>query len=259
VNPLELFEKERLARISKYQNNDDLKNLSNKWLQLSMKEGFVYNFDWLGRPIIQYPNDIVGFQEIVWKVKPDLIIETGIAHGGSLILSASLLALLDLMEATELGIPLDTQNTKRKVVGVDIDIRKHNRELIESNPLANRIIMIEGSSVDQDVIDQVKDISKGYKKVLVCLDSMHTHDHVLKELKLYTELVSIGSYCIVYDTFVEDIAKGFFSNRPWDVGDNPKTAVTEFMYNNPEFEIDHFIHNKLQITVAPNGFLKRIS
>lgn len=259
MNPVDLFEKERLSRISKFKSDNEFQSLSNKWLQYSMKEGFVYNFDWLGRPIIQYPNDIVGFQEIVWKVKPDLIIETGIAHGGSLILSASLMALLDLMEATELGIPLDTQNTQRKVVGIDIDIRDHNRVLIESNPLSNRIKMIEGSSIDQNIIDQVKDFSKGYKNILVCLDSMHTHDHVLKELKAYSELVSIGSYCIVYDTFVEDIAEGFFNDRPWDVGDNPKTAVTEFMHKNPKFKIDDIMHDKLQITVAPNGFLKRIS
>jgi len=208
----------------------------------------VYNYSWLGRPIIQTPSDILAFQEIVWEVKPDMIIETGIAHGGSLMLSASMLALLEVCEEIEEG----------KVLGIDIDIRKHNRKKIENHPLSKKITMIEGSSIDPEIIQQVHDFAKQGKRILVCLDSNHTHEHVFNELNAYASLVSIGSYCIVFDTLVEDMPSEFSNDRPWDKGNNPKTAVWEFMKKNDSFVIDKNIEHKTLVTVAPDGYLKRI-
>jgi len=259
MNPIEQFNKEKCARICSFGEDKDFEALSRNWLQASMERMYPYNFNWLGRPIIQYPQDIVALQELVWSVKPDLIIETGIAHGGSLVLSASLLALLDLCEAIEQGISLDPRVSRRKVLGVDIDLRPHNRAAIEAHPMSPRIRMIQGSSIDPDTVSRVLDEAKGHEKVLVCLDSMHTHDHVLAELEAYAPLVSRDSYCVVFDTFIEDMPPRFFANRPWDVGNNPKTAVREFIKTHPDFEIDMSVQNRLQVTVAPDGYLKRIS
>jgi cephalosporin hydroxylase len=196
-------------------------------------------------------------QEIVWQVRPDVIVETGIAHGGSLILSASLLALLDLVDATEAGELLDPSHPKRRVVGVDIDIRSHNRAAIEAHPLAKRIKMIQGSSIDESIVAQVREAIGASERVLVCLDSNHTHDHVLAELRAYAPMVTPGSYCIVFDTVVEDLPNEFFSDRPWNVGDNPKTAVHQWLPEAPDFEIDTSMAQKLMVTVAPDGFLRR--
>jgi cephalosporin hydroxylase len=223
----------------------------------SIKPQYSYNFEWLGRPIIQYPQDIVAMEEVIWEVKPDLIIETGIAHGGSLIFSASMLALLDMCEAIKQGRTLDPSQPKRKVLAVDIDIRAHNRAAIEAHPMASRIQMIEGSSIAPDIVAQIKAIAADYSRILVCLDSNHTHEHVLEELKAYTPLVSKGSYCVVFDTIVEDLPAEMFTDRPWGPGNSPKTAVWEFLKTHPKFAIDKSIDNKLLITVAPNGFLKR--
>jgi len=197
--------------------------------------------------------------ELIWEVKPDLIIETGIAHGGSLIFSASMLALLDMCEAIESGTPLNPKESKRKVIGIDIDIRAHNREAIEGHPMVSRIQMIQGSSIAPEIIDQVQTIAKDYQRVLVCLDSNHTHEHVLAELEAYAPLASIDSYCVVFDTIIEDMPEEMFPDRPWGPGNNPKTAVWEYLKSHPEFEIDKAIQHKLLITVAPNGYLKRIS
>jgi cephalosporin hydroxylase len=226
-------------------------------MDCSITERYSYNFAWLSRPIIQYPQDIVATQEIIWTVKPDLIIETGIAHGGSLVLSASVLALLDYADAVHDGQLLDPSKPKRKVLGVDIDIRAHNREAIEAHPLADRIEMIQGSSIAPEIVDQVHRRAASADRVMVFLDSNHTHDHVIAELKAYSPLVSVGSYCVVFDTVVEDLPAGLYPDRPWDKGNNPKTAVWEFMKEQNSFEIDRSIHEKLQITVAPDGFLKR--
>lgn len=223
-----------------------------------MGKKYVYNFDWLGRPIIQYPQDIVGAQDLIWKIKPDLIIETGIAHGGSLILSASVLALLDIEDAINAGKTIDPRVSARKVIGIDIDIREHNRAAIESHPMASRIQMIQGSSIDPQTVKEVEAAAEGYSKVLVFLDSMHTHDHVIGELDAYCRLVSVGSYCVVFDTFVEDMPKAFFQDRPWDSGNNPKTAVREWLARNSNFEVDASYQNRLMVTVAPEGFLRRI-
>lgn len=197
-------------------------------------------------------------QEIVWDVKPDLIIETGIAHGGSLIMSASMLAILDYCEAVEAGQTLDPRATRRRVLGIDIDIRAHNRAAIEAHPMSHRIDMIQGSSVAADIVAQVHEIAKGYLRVLVCLDSNHTHKHVMAELEAYAPLTTVGSYCVVFDTIIEDMPGDMFLDRPWGKGNNPKTAVWEYLKSHPEFEIDKNIQYKLLITVAPDGYLKRV-
>ncbi|MBP7780309.1 MAG: cephalosporin hydroxylase family protein [Burkholderiaceae bacterium] len=257
MNPIQQFQQERNDRLQSYDSDAEFSALSSAWLQASMQRKYVYNFEWLGRPIIQYPQDMVAIQELVWSVRPDLIIETGIAHGGSLILSASMLAMLDMCEAIEAGVSIDPKQSKRKVLGVDIDIREHNRQAIETHPMASRIQMIQGSSVAAQTVEAVHSASKGYKRVLVLLDSMHTHEHVHAELDAYAALVTPGSYCVVFDTFVEDMPPKFFDDRPWDVGNNPKTAVRQWLRANSEFEIDHAWPTKLQVTVAPDGFLRR--
>ena len=257
MDPIDQFAKEREQRLASYADNDRLKGLSRDWLERSMADMYVYNFDWAGLPIIQYPQDMVGLQEIVWRTRPDLIIEMGIARGGSLALSASLLALLDYCDAAAAGTTLDPRASKRAVLGVDIDVRAHNRAAIEGHPLAHKIMMIEGSSIEDETIAEVRRRAEPFERILVCLDSNHTHDHVLAELEAYAPLVTPGSYCIVFDTFVENMPPGFFADRPWDVGDNPMTAVRAFLGKNDVFEVDRDIERKLQITVAPGGFLRR--
>lgn len=251
------FEQEVSTRLEAAGSNTALQAATAEFLRESIAARYSYNFFWLGRPIIQYPQDMAAMQEIVWQVRPDVIVETGIAHGGSLILSASLLALLDLVDATEAGELLDPSRPKRRVVGVDIDIRPHNRAAIEAHPMANRITMIQGSSVDEGIVAQVRAAVGDAKRVLVCLDSNHTHDHVLAELQAYAPMVTPGSYCIVFDTVVEDLPDAFFADRPWSVGDNPKTAVHQWLPEAPEFEIDTAMNHKLMVTVAPDGFLRR--
>jgi len=234
-----------------------LKNAADVFMRESISEKYSYNFEWLGRPIIQYPQDVCALQELIWKVKPDLIIETGIAHGGSLIFSASMLALLEMSEAALNGEVLDPSKPKRKVLGIDIDIRAHNRQAIEVHPMYRRIEMLEGSSISEEIVSKVKSVAANYSKILVVLDSNHTHDHVLSELNLYAPLVSVDSYCVVFDTVVEDLSEEAFPDRPWGVGDNPKTAVWEYLKTHPEFEIDQAISDKILISVAPDGYLKR--
>ena len=264
------FEEEVRQNIAGIGQNEVFKDLSRQWVTQSTFARYTYNFRWFDRPIIQFPQDMIAMQELVWAVKPDLIIETGIAHGGSLIMNASLLAMLDWAEAAEAGTTLDPRRSKRKVLGVDIDIRAHNRAAIEAHPFASMIEMIQGSSVAEDVIAEVRKIASGYKRVLVSLDSNHTHEHVLGELELYAPLVTLGSYCIVFDTVVEDLPDELFPNRPWNQKDNPKTAVRAYLETLSgegrkaadgaalTFETDREIETKLQITVAPEGFLKRV-
>lgn len=235
------------------QSNDEILNDAAKiFFSRSHQLQYSYNFSWLGRPIIQYPQDIIALQEIIYEVKPDLIIETGIAHGGSLIFSASLLSLIDLMSGD------DPKKSKRKVVGIDIDIRNHNRQALDAHPLRHKIHLIEGSSIDDNIISDVHKFAKPYQNILVCLDSNHTNDHVLAELHAYANLVHKGSYCIVFDTVIDDLPQGSFPDRPWDVGNNPKTAVRTWLKDRTDFEIDHEIDQKLLISVTPNGYLKRI-
>ena len=253
------FSKEVAERIAENANNPKLVDAAHQFTVASTLPKYCYNYSSLGRPIIQYPQDMVAMQEMIWKIKPDLIIETGIAHGGSLIMSASMLAMLDMCDAIESGTTLNPRESQRKVLGIDIDIRAHNRTAIEEHPMASRIQMIQGSSIAPEIVEQVRQVAKGYERVLVCLDSNHTHAHVLAELQAYAPLTSVDSYCVVFDTIVEDMPADMFPDRPWGPGDNPKTAVWEYLKTHPEFEIDKSIQHKLLITVAPDGYLKRIS
>ena len=243
MDPIEEFKMQRVNRIALNGTNKALQQATEAFNVESNKAQYSYNFSWMGRPIIQYPQDMIAMQEIIWNIKPDLIIETGIAHGGSLIYYASILELIG----------------KGEVLGIDIDIRSHNRIEIEKHPMFKRIKMIEGSSISNEIATKVKEIAKGKERILVCLDSNHTHEHVLQELKLYSPLVSINSYIVVFDTIVEDLPEGYFSQkRPWGISNNPKTAVDEFLKGNQSFEIDRSVDNKLLISVAPGGYLKRI-
>jgi len=270
MDSIQQFKEETKKRIIEQGKNPELKKATDIFLLESIKSGYSYNYTWMGRPIIQYPQDIVAMQEIVWNVKPDLIIECGIAHGGSLILSASLLAMLDYVEAVETSTTLDPTKVKRRVLGIDIDIRSHNKAAIESHPMANRIDMIQGSSIAPEIIKQVHDYAMSYKNILICLDSNHTHDHVLAELEAYAPLTSKSSYCIVFDTVVEDLDDELVVDRSWGKGNNPKTAVWKYLADlahTPQkavdgdsliFEIDEVIENKILLSVAPDGYLKRV-
>jgi cephalosporin hydroxylase len=253
------FQSEVLNRIEAVSTNNSLRQSAAIFTQTSIASQYSYNFSWQGRPIIQYPQDMAAMQELIWEIKPDLIIETGIAHGGSLIFSASMLALLDMCDAIESDKSINPKVSNRKVLGIDIDIRAHNRAAIEAHPMASRIQMIQGSSITADTIAQVHAVAAKHSRVLVCLDSNHTHDHVLAELNAYAPLTSVGSYCVVFDTVVEDLPKEMFPDRPWGPGNNPKTAVWEYLKTHTEFQIDKSIQDKLLITVAPDGYLKRIA
>lgn len=238
------FEKQIRENIAGLAGDAELANLTDEWVRRSARYKYSYNFSWLGRPIIQFPQDMLALQEIVWKVKPSLIVETGIAHGGSLIFYASMLELL---------------GADGNVIGIDVDIRKHNRAAIESHSMYHRIELIEGSSTDRDIVSQIAREAEQADVVMVVLDSNHTHEHVLKELELYSPFVTKGSYLAVLDTIVEDLPDDFFPDRPWGKGNNPKTAVKEFLASSNRFEIDKELESKLLITVAPDGYLKCIS
>ena len=229
--------------IKKMNKDKDLKKISSEFYNKSAKHEYSYHFTWLGRPIIQYPQDLIALQEIIWLTKPDLIIETGIARGGSLIFSASILEMIG----------------KGQVLGIDIDIREHNKQEIKNHKLFKRISMFEGSSIDKKIVKKVHQFAKGKKNILLLLDSLHTHKHVLEELNLYSNLIKKNNYIIVYDTIVNDMPKNSFKNRPWDKKNNPKTAVKEFLSKNNKFIIDKEIENKLLITSCPDGFLKRVT
>ena len=242
MNPAESFKAECKKRIEEQGKNESLLEASKQFTEQTIRSGYSYNFTWMGRPIIQYPQDMIAMQEIIWDVRPDLIIETGIAHGGSLIYYASILELIG----------------KGEVLGIDIDIRSHNRTEIENHPMGKRIKMIQGSAIADTVIEQVIAFVKGKQTVMVCLDSNHTHAHVLRELELYSPFVTIGSYLIAFDTIVEDLPADLYSERPWSIGDNPKTAVFDFLKENDNFRINDEIDNKLLVSVAPDGYLIRM-
>ena len=258
MTPQEQFVKEREDAIAAYGKDKTFTDMSLDWRARSMEKRYVYNFDWMGRPIIQYPQDIVAVQELIWQTRPDLIIETGIAHGGSLILSASLLALLDMTDAIERGETIDPARSSRKVIGVDIDIREHNRAAIEAHPMASRIEMFQGSAIDPDMVKRVRAASEGYERVMVCLDSMHTHDHVLDELRAYAPMTTSSCYCVVFDTLIEDLPDDFFPDRPWGPGNSPKSAVHAYLAEEKGWEIDRAMYEKLQVSVCPDGFLKKL-
>ena len=251
---------ERVAQQVVEQGSDERVAVTTReWMIATQPHQYSYHFKWLGLPVIQHPSDIVAIQELIWEVKPDLVIETGIARGGSLVLSASILALLDLAEREEAGGSVGTGSQRRKVLGIDIDIRPHNRAAIESHPLAGRIEMLEGSSVDPSVVEQVHAIARGHERIMVILDSNHTHDHVLAELESYAPLVSRGSYCIVFDTIIEHMPADAYPDRPWGPGNNPMTAVRAFLSKESDFIADVAVDQRLLISVAPEGFLLRRS
>jgi cephalosporin hydroxylase len=237
-----IFESEKKERLQKNKGDVGLKEATTQFINESIRVGYSYNFSWMGRPIIQYPQDMIAMQELIWEIKPDLIIETGVAHGGSIIFYASLLELLG----------------KGEIIGIDIDIREHNRMAIESHPMSKRVKLIQGSSISDEVLSEVKKHVKGKTNILVCLDSNHTHQHVLRELELYSQFVSLNSYLVVFDTIVQDLPPELIIDRPWTKGNNPKSAVWEFLKSHNEFNIDHSIDNKVMISVAPEGYLKRV-
>jgi cephalosporin hydroxylase len=269
-DPVAAFEVEKRKRIAGYEDERGWQQQSAEWMLEAFRNQYMYNFSWLGRPIIQLPADIVAMSELIWAVKPDLIVETGIAHGGSLIMSASMLTLLEVCDSIQSGEPFDVTKPRRRVVAVDIEIRPHNRALIEMHPMMHRIEMIEGSSVAPEIIDRVRaTAAKHHERILVCLDSSHTHAHVLAELEAYAPLVSKGSYCVVFDTIIEDLPPTSFPDRPWGVGNNSKTALREYLEllssqgrqgfdGEPlHFDVDSMTENKLMLTAAPGGYLRR--
>ena len=241
---MDSFEQRNQENVKRMSRDSEFKDLTRQWLDTCLQYEYMYHFSWLGVPIIQSPQDIVAMQELVWKVKPDLIIETGIARGGSMIFYASLLEMI---------------GGHGRVVGIDIDIRAPNRKALENHAMFKRITLLEGSSVDEALIRQVKAIAAESKTVMVALDSNHVHDHVYAEMCAYAPLVTPGSYLVVFDTVIEDIAPKYNADRPWSKGNNPKTAVREFLKDHPEFEVDQQTEDKLCITVCPNGFLRRVS
>jgi cephalosporin hydroxylase len=241
MDPVKDFRDERKARIESYASNKGLMDSAASFMRETTPTKYSYNFEWCGRPIIQYPQDMVAMQEIIWRIKPDLIIETGIAHGGSLVFYASMLQLLGR------GI----------VLGVDVDIRSHNYAEIVNHPFASRIQMIEGSSVDARTIDKIRAASKNHSTILVCLDSLHTHEHVASELRLYCDFVTAGSYLVVFDTVIEQLPAGIYGDRPWSKGNSPASAVREFLEKDRRFEVDKEFDDKLLVTVARGGYLKR--
>jgi cephalosporin hydroxylase len=242
MDPLEAFDLEKRAMIARQGADESLRDVTRDWFNRTCEYKYSYNYTWLGIPIIQYPQDIVALQELVWRIRPELIIETGVAHGGSLVLSASLLELI---------------GGSGRVVGIDIDIRSHNRTAIEAHPMMKRITLIEGSSISDETFTRVEGLASGRSPVLVILDSNHTHDHVARELELYSKLVTTGSYLIVFDTVIEDMP-GPFHGRPWGRGNNPKTAVREFLKTTQRFVVDADLESKLLVTVAPEGYLRCI-
>lgn len=261
--PHQQFKAEIDERVAAYKDSRPLQDATKNFFnEIGIgKANYVYNFHWLGIPIIQIPQDIQALQEIIWETKPDLIIETGVAWGGSLVFSASMLALLESFGQIEKG----------EVIGIDIEIRPHNRVALQEHPLAKRITLLEGSSIDAAVIQKVRSIAATHKKIMVCLDSNHTHDHVLAELEAYGPLVSPDCYCMVGDTVIEDAPEGMTAHRPWGKGNNPKTAALEFirrldasphfgMDNAPlHFTIDQMLEDRILLTGSPSGYLRRKS
>lgn len=236
----EQFDAENRARIAAMAGDSAFRALTREWFTASCRHRYSYHFTWLGLPIIQYPQDVMAMQEIIWRTRPELIVETGIARGGSLVFFASMLEMI---------------GSVGRVVGVDVDIRSHNRAAIENHPLAKRITMLDGSSTDAGIVEEIRAIAHGIRSILVVLDSNHTHGHVLRELELYSPLVQKGGYLIVMDTVVEDLPAELFPDRPWRPGDSPRTAVQAFLRNNDRFRVDEEIENKLLLTVAPGGYL----
>jgi cephalosporin hydroxylase len=243
-DPIQEFLNERRADIEEMGADEELRQKSIDWMKHADRYKYTYNYTWMGRPIIKFPNDMAIQQELMWELKPDLVIETGIAHGGSIIFTASMMEMMGI---------------DGEVVGVDVDIRKHNRDAIEAHPMMKRITMYEGDSVAPDMVERVTQHAKGKKCVMVILDSLHSHAHVYKELQAYADMVTVGSYCVLPDTVIEFFPKGYYSDtRPWDVGDNPYTAMKQFISEVDHFEVDKSLTNKAMITETIDGYLKRV-
>jgi cephalosporin hydroxylase len=269
MDPVAQFKAVCHEEITALGRDEHARRLTRDWVVATQGLHYSYHFTAFGRPIIQFPQDMVAVQELIWNIRPTVIVETGIAHGGSLVLSAGMLALLDYADAVEQGGVLDVHASRRRVIGVDIDVRAHNRAALDAHPLRHKIHMIEGSSIDPSIVASVRDEISADDTVLVFLDSNHTHDHVLAELEAYAPLVSRGSYCVVFDTIIEDLPPGSFPHRDWDVGNNPQTAVREYFNrlgkqpcigldgHRLQFEVDEALEGKLLITVAPGGYLRR--
>ncbi len=254
MSDIDAFQRECDANIAAMGSDGELARLSREWIARSAQHKYVYNWRWCGLPIIQLPPDVLVTQEIVWEVRPDVIVETGVARGGSLTFSASLLAMLDAAEATG----RTPATTPRRVIGIDIEIRPHNRQAIEAHPFARMIELVEGSSVAPETVAAVRGRVRPGARVLVILDSNHTHDHVLGELEAYAGLVTPGSYCVVQDTGIEFTAPGTFPDRSWGRGNSPLSAIAAWLPGHPEFVVDSSIDHKLQISSSPGGYLRRV-
>lgn len=241
------FDKDMHERVEGYAADERLQRAMAEALNEMNRARYAYNFHWLGRPIVQLPQDVVTFQELIWQVRPDVIVETGIAHGGSLVFSASMLALLEYCGLIEEG----------EVIGIDIDVREHNRRAINAHPLRSKMTIMEGSSADVSIIGKVRERVRTKSSVMVFLDSNHEHEHVLAELRAYAPLVTIGSYCVVGDTGIEDINQELIVDRPWHRGNSPKSAVFQYLEEDDRFEIDKRIEAKALISGSPDGFLRR--
>lgn len=242
TNDIDQFNAQVANNIRRLSESQELKSLGMDFVRRSGELNYSYNFSWMGIPIIQFPQDIVAMQELIWKMQPDVIVETGVARGGSILFYSSMFEMM---------------GREGKVIGVDIDIRAHNREAIENHPMAKRVTLIEGSSIAPETLSQVEAVLDGAKNILVCLDSMHSHDHVLEELRLYSRFISPGGYLVVFDTCIEFMPEDYYPDRPWGVGNNAFTAVEAFLAENSDFERDSSIDGKLLITVAPGGYLRR--
>jgi cephalosporin hydroxylase len=270
-NSFVVFQREVRRNIAALAGAHDLQNTSMRWLRESLGYRYSYNFSSLGRPIIQYPQDMVAVNELIWKIRPDVIIETGVAHGGSLIQSAAALALLDYCDAVEGNVPLDTKKSRRRVIGIDIDIRPQNHKALQAHPLAHKLDLVVGSSIDPAVVASVRKRVAPSEKVMVLLDSNHTHAHVHAELESYAPLVSLESYCVVFDTVIELLPPDQYPDREWAPGNSPLSAVKQYLSTlsrdrvnacdgaRLSFQMDSELNSKLMISVAPDGYLRRVS
>lgn len=236
------FEIENRQQASAQHDDCDLQRKALDLLIQSDKYGYTYHWTWLGLPIIQLPPDINATQEIIWQNKPDVIIETGIAWGGSVVMYASIQQLVG----------------KGKTIAVDRVLPQKNIDAIMGYPFSDRIHLLHGSSTDPEIIEAISAMIEPDDSVMVLLDSNHTHDHVLAELRLYGPLVSPGQYLIVSDTIIEDIPVQEHRARPWGPGNNPKTALQEYLRESDRFEEDTYINEKLLTTFTPNGYMKCI-
>jgi cephalosporin hydroxylase len=252
---LKPIEEDRQEFLIKARNNEKLDEMVMDFHLVTAPLKYAYNFDWLGRPVIQLPQDIVMMQDILWKVKPDLIIETGVARGGSLIFYSSILHLIDIAEQ-KMG---NESRVDSAVWGIDIKIHDENKDAICGHPFADKIELFEQSSTDKSLVEKIHAQSQKFNKILVVLDSDHTAAHVLEELEAYAPLVSVGSYCVVFDATIEDFPEEHFADRDWGPGNSPRTAANTFLETNSNFSVDSDLDCKLLVTAAAGGFLRRNS